>query len=227
MISPYSNPVPSPNTQYSVLSRRLWQCALNADCPAVEYGKVCSTSTKVIVGRSRSRSVIIHKFLLIHHRFELGGTDSDSDRRYLRVTISALPDDVLLEIFVHMVRRQVDRYIAVRIHEDGWRTLVHVCKPWRSVVFSSPRCLDLQLVCTNTRPVKKLLDIWPPLPIHIFASHPAGKSPMRGVTNVTAALEQHHRVCGTTLHGVPNSLLKKIRGKAAISGAHKTDSLVV
>jgi F-box-like len=135
-----------------------------------------------------------------------GCTDSDSDRLNPRVTIGKLPDGVLLEIFVYVARRQVD---GPRYFEDRWRTLVHVCKRWRSVVFSSPRRLGLQLFCTNTRPVKKLLDIWPPFPIHVFASHRTRKSPMRGVSNLVAALEQQNRVQEIQILGVPDSLLKK------------------
>jgi len=57
--------------------------------------------------------------------------------------------------------------------------------------------------------VKKLLDIWPPLPIYIFAFHDAEKSPLRGVTNLMAALKQQNRVWGVWIDGVPYSLLKK------------------
>jgi F-box-like len=148
---------------------------------------------------------IIHKFLLVHH--QLDGTDSD--RLYPRVTIGKLPDDVLLEIF-YMARCQVDDVNRPKYFEDRWRTLVHVCKQWRSIVFSSPRRLDLQLFCTNRRPVKKLLDIWPPLPIYIFAIKPSEKSPMRGVTDLMAALEQQNRVRGICIRRAPNSLLKQL-----------------
>jgi hypothetical protein len=128
------------------------------------------------------------------------------------VTISVLPDDVLLETFTYVARPQAKTYFNVegpRHYEDGWRTLVHVCKRWRSVVFSSPRRLDLRLFCTNRRPVKKSLDIWPALPIYIYAYHHAQPSPLRGVTNILAALKQHDRVCGIRIDGVPNSLLKR------------------
>jgi hypothetical protein len=140
-----------------------------------------------------------------------GGTDSDSDWPYPPVTIGKLPDDVLLDIFVYYVaRRQVNgRQVGgPRYFEDRWRTLVHVCKRWRSVVFSSPRRLDLQLFCTNTRQVRKLLDIWPPLSISIYAYY-FRQSPLQGVNNLMAALKQQNRVCGIEIFGVPNSLLKK------------------
>ena len=54
-----------------------------------------------------------------------------------------VPDDVLLEVF--------DFYVAGDMYSkdrEAWQTLVHVCRRWRSIVFGSPRRLDLQLVCT-------------------------------------------------------------------------------
>ena len=76
---------------------------------------------------------------------------------FTRITISALPDNVLLEIFdfyldvfqwIHTPtgERPVPRY------EDLWHTLVHVCRRWRCVVFASPRRLNLRLLCTEKRP---------------------------------------------------------------------------
>jgi hypothetical protein len=138
----------------------------------------------------------------------LGGTDSDQP--YPRVTIGKLPDDVLLEIFVHVIGPSYSTLSGPRRFEDGWRTLVHVYRRWRSVVLASPRRLDLQLFCTNTRPVKKLLDIWPPsLPVSIYAYHHSWQSPLRGVTDLMAALEQQNRVREICIRGAPNSLLKQ------------------
>jgi hypothetical protein len=141
----------------------------------------------------------------------LGGTDSDE--LYLRATISVLPDDVLLEIFVNVARPQEILYwdtFELRGRENRWRTLVHVCKRWRYIVFASPRHLDLRLVCsTNRRSVKKTLNIWPPLPIYISADH-VYKSSLPGVNNLMAALKEHDRVFGIHITGVPDSLLKRI-----------------
>jgi hypothetical protein len=147
--------------------------------------------------------VIIHKFL---GSSLTCGIDSDSDQLYPRVTVDKLSDDVLLEIFVCLTCQLKPEWLIA--FEDGWRTLVHVCKRWRSVVFSSPRRLDLQLFCTNTRPVKKLLDIWPPLPIYIFASL-VWTSPMRSVTNLMAGLEQQNRVTNISISGFLDSILKR------------------
>ena len=71
-----------------------------------------------------------------------------------------LPDDDLLEIF--------DFYVIGS--RDRWQTLVHVCRRWRSIVFGSPRRLNLRLVCSTNTPTVTL-DVWPPLPIVIEDSH--------------------------------------------------------
>ena len=115
-----------------------------------------------------------------------------------RVTISALPPDVLLEIFKSYVNQIYD--------EDAWYALVHVCQVWRDVVFSSPRQLHLELRCTNTRPVKKMLDVWPALPVVIdaFICDPRQSD----MTNIVAALKRHDLVCRINIWGVPNWLLK-------------------
>ena len=115
-----------------------------------------------------------------------------------RVTISALPPDVLLEIFKSYVNQKHD--------EDAWYALVHVCRVWRDVVFSSPRRLHLELRCTNTRPVKRMLDVWPALPVVIdaFICDPRQSD----MTNIAAALKRHDLVCRINIWGVPNWLLK-------------------
>ena len=91
--------------------------------------------------------------------------------------------------------------------EDAWHTLVHVCQRWRCLVFASPCRLRLQLFCTNRRPVKKMLDIWPTLPIVISAGRT--ESQWLGMADVVVALKQHDRVCKITIDDIPNLLLKK------------------
>jgi hypothetical protein len=137
---------------------------------------------------------------------ELGNTDQP----YPRVTIDVLPDNVLLEIFnFYLVETQAQRRLSNGSPpKDAWHTLVHVCQRWRCIVFASPRRLDLQLLCTNKRPVKKALDIWPALPIVIQSYNRRSRVP--GVTNIVAALKQHNRVCEICIKLVPTPLLKKI-----------------
>ena len=70
---------------------------------------------------------------------------------------------------------------------------MHVCRRWRSIVFASPRRLDLKLYCTPRRSVNsQALDIWPELPIVIYAQ---GMQSEKDVTNVIDALRHHDRVC--------------------------------
>ena len=114
------------------------------------------------------------------------------------VTISVLPDDALLEVF----KFYVDQFH----HEDAWHLLVHVCRRWRCLVFASPRWLHLELRCTNRSPVKKMLDIWPAVPIVINAS--IGATQRWGLNNIVAALKRHNLVCRITIGDVPDSLLK-------------------
>ena len=122
---------------------------------------------------------------------ELYGTDQVS-----------LPDDVLLEIF--------NFYLLMRRHaDDAWHKLVHVCKRWRSIVFASPHRLELQLLCTNKRPVQNAPHIWPELPIVISGGR--GMSKPQDANNIIAALKEHNRVVIIDLKYVPNSFVKRMR----------------
>ena len=115
-----------------------------------------------------------------------------------RVTIDALPSIALLEIF--------DFYLSELY--ASWRTLVHVCRRWRKIVFKSPCRLNLELSCSFGRPVRTALDIWPPLPINIsfYKYHKRGGD----VDNIVAALERKDRVCKIDLISLSSSELEKI-----------------
>jgi F-box-like len=122
------------------------------------------------------------------------------------VTIDVLPDNVLLDIFdfyIQEARRHP--YADNSGGIEGWNTLVHVCRRWRSVVFESPLRLDLRLLCMDKTPVREMLDIWPPLPIMIQAE---GSIP--DVDNIVASLKHNDRICEIILYKVPNLLLEKI-----------------
>ena len=104
------------------------------------------------------------------------------------ISVEVLPDDVLLEIFDFYVG--VDLLIQKGILVDVWRTLVHVCRRWRSLVFGSPRRLKLRLVCIHRTPTRKTLDVWPALPLII-----SGHTSTFVMDNLIAALERRDRVC--------------------------------
>jgi len=127
-----------------------------------------------------------------------------TDELYPRTTISELPDDVLLDIFGFYV----DKGRPFASFGESWHVLVHVCQRWRCLVFASPRRLDLRLLWTNRRPVKKMLDIWPALPIFILTDFfpPQGK---RDVSNVVLALKRHDRICKIMIWNTPKSLIEE------------------
>jgi hypothetical protein len=100
--------------------------------------------------------------------------------------IDVLPDDVLLEIFDFYVNGQS---YGGKSGVEAWQSLIHVCRRWRSLVFRSPRRLNLQLYCSPETPAKDTLDIWPALPLLVW-----GDMTLSGTDNVIAALGQSNRV---------------------------------
>jgi len=117
------------------------------------------------------------------------------------MTTDLLPDDALLVIFDFFLDDTPPDDV------DGWHTLVHVCQRWRNIVLSSPRRLNLRLLCKDRRPVKEMLDIWPAFPIIIRGcGYPILLDD--DADNIIAALEHPGRVCEIRLMEVPGSLLE-------------------
>lgn len=123
------------------------------------------------------------------------------------LTIDVLPDDVLLEIFDY------DRLLALKSwsHRQlqtpwNWQRLAHVRQGWRSLVFASPRRLQLRLYYTGRKPVTENLRCWPPsLPIAVWY-HPAATSPPLSPNdegNFFAILEHRDRICEINLAMTP------------------------
>jgi hypothetical protein len=114
------------------------------------------------------------------------------------VTIGTLPDDALIEIFSIYVEGAYQTYDGeFRIKKlEVWYTLVHVCQRWRNLAFASPRRLNLRLVCTSTTPVKKMLDVWPTLPIvlHDWILDSNAQLSIKNADNVIAALGHRDRL---------------------------------
>ncbi|KAI9450229.1 hypothetical protein BJY52DRAFT_199055 [Lactarius psammicola] len=116
-------------------------------------------------------------------------------------SIEVLPDDVLLQIF--------GSYRASS--PTHWHRLIHVCRRWRRIVFSSPRSLDLRLYCKHGTPVLKTLDCWPAFPIVVqYRGCPILNPPTpEDEDNIVAALKHSDRVYSISLT-VTHSLLKKL-----------------
>ena len=138
------------------------------------------------------------------------------------ITVDVLPDDVLIEIFDFYVNDEdTDDEDFGSFRKSGieeWITLAHVCRGWRSVVFQSPRRLNLRLLCTPERPAKDTLDIWPPLPLAIqdpygVLNHRNGTS---SVDNIIAALEHNDRVCQIVLGRFTSPELECVTDSAAM-----------
>ena len=117
------------------------------------------------------------------------------------ISIDALPDDVLLAIF----NSHLYEIISIEDRTWAWQSLVHVCRRWRSIIFASPRHLDLRLVCTASTPARDRLDVWPALPLIIECY---GAYRIVSVDNIIAVLERSDRVCQIGLWNVPSSDLE-------------------
>ena len=111
-----------------------------------------------------------------------------------------LPNDVLLKIFDFHLENNMDEDVVEKRRIEEWITLAHVCRRWRSVVFYSPRRLNLRLVCTPET-ARDTLDNWPPLPLIVRDGYRKGTSDMAPVDNSIAALEHNDRVRQIDLGG--------------------------
>ncbi|KAI0249282.1 hypothetical protein BJV78DRAFT_1354345 [Lactifluus subvellereus] len=131
------------------------------------------------------------------------GTQRGPDHISPRVTIEALPDIVLLDIF--------EFYGAATFPDPRgplpwpWNRLVHTCQRWRYLVFASPLRLDLRLCCTYKTPMREMLDVWPPLPIEIIDSRI-----LCDEENIIAALEHRDRICRIRLSHLTSPLLERL-----------------
>ena len=109
-----------------------------------------------------------------------------------------LPDNILLEIF-DLCRENHYNHPTYSRPLREWNIIVHVCSRWRQIVFASPQRLDLQILCTYGTPVKKILEIWPTLPISLdlysLRSHTSNDE-----ENAIIALKHPDRVSSVTLY---------------------------
>lgn len=89
-----------------------------------------------------------------------------------KVTFGTLPDDILLQLFDFC--RVGHNPLGSPFHPIlEWHRLVHVCQRWRQIMFSSPRRLDLYLLCTCGTPVRRDLGLWPGFPILVdYVNYP-------------------------------------------------------
>jgi len=130
-----------------------------------------------------------------------------------QVSIGILPDEVLLHAF-HFYR--ADTMDALN-GTWGWHRLAHVCRRWRQIIFESQHSLDLRLLCTEKTPIRRTLDVWPPLPIimecriprTILQRHNQVTEESTG-NDLVAALEHPDRIHQITVCGLTDLLLGNI-----------------
>jgi hypothetical protein len=118
--------------------------------------------------------------------------------------MNRLPDELLLEIFDFLLERNDGVKVL-----NAWQTLVHVCRGWRNVILSSPRRLNLQILCMDTNPVRNMLDIWPAFPIVIVTGDYPGK---QCTANVVSAFEQSGRVSEIFFEEISSEALEILSG---------------
>ena len=131
--------------------------------------------------------------------------------------IDMLPDEVLLAIFDFWV----DEDALEKKEIEAWQLLVHVCRRWRSVVFGSPRRLNLRLVCGAKTPASDTLDVWPPFPLVIRESD--GRKAGHYLDNIIAVLKRSDRVCQIDLSNLDLSSTKKVLAAMQQTFAELTD----
>ncbi len=120
------------------------------------------------------------------------------------IRIDILPDDVLLDIFDFYLEIDLSGY---NVEIEAWQLLVHVCRRWRSLVFGSPRRLNLRLLCTPKTHARDTLDVWPALPLLID-----GSMIPSGAEDIIVALGHSNRVCQVGLHHLVGRPLEKVLG---------------
>ena len=131
------------------------------------------------------------------------------------MTINTLSDEIMLEIFDLCRAESCSGWILVHPKLE-WQSLAFVCQRWRRIIFSSPRRLNLQLICTCGTPVKKNLKNlcrWTDFPLNLNIDY----SPTldnknltsHDKTNVIAGLRHPDRICSIRLTA-SKSQLKKI-----------------
>ena len=123
-----------------------------------------------------------------------------------------LPDDVLLEIFDFYVFKYQDlRVIMFNVDAkrkiESWQLLVHVCWRWRSLVFGSPRRLNLRLFWIPGRSARASLDVWPPLPLLIRCDDLEAET---STDDAIAELEHSDRICQINLNCLTTTHVEKV-----------------
>jgi hypothetical protein len=120
-----------------------------------------------------------------------------------------LPDDVLLEIFHFHVDQPWEEYEHEEKAMKAWQSLVYVCRRWRSIVFGSPRRLELRLVCTPSTRTRDTVDVWPALPL-VIKNWNYGKGSVDNIVDLLEHSDLVRRITQINLEFVSSSELEDL-----------------
>ena len=116
--------------------------------------------------------------------------------------IRTLDDDSLLQIFNYYRQEQeVDWNFRL-----AWRTIAHVCRRWRHLVYDTSSHLGVCLLLTHDSPSLDTLSHLPPLPLAIDYSDRTWTITQRDEDNIRFGLLQHRRVRRVALSAPTSSL---------------------
>lgn len=105
-----------------------------------------------------------------------------------------LSEDILLDIFDFY---RLDAIQLSRGRPWKWHRLAHVCRKWRNVISTSPRRLDLRILCKYGPPIESILGSWPTFPLVIKFDATRKLKPMP--RNILVALRCWDRICDINL----------------------------
>ncbi len=90
---------------------------------------------------------------------------------------------------------------------NWWHGLVHVCKRWRQLIFTSQHHFNLQLLFPRKTPARENLDCWPRLPIaiNVRSLNPTQKA------NLNTAFKHSDHVSSLTLSLMERQLAKVVK----------------
>ena len=134
------------------------------------------------------------------------------------ISIDMLSDDVLLAIFGFYVDEASNKAFSKKSLEE-WQSLIHVCRRWRTIVFESPRRLNLRLCCTPKTREGYMRRVWPALPLVI-----CGRDCQTGsMYDITCILGHRDRVCQIDLWKLSGSHWERILAAMQVPFPELTD----
>jgi len=196
---------PDPATTKSPLlwTAMMLPCISHIDDPS-EYSLTVSNGTYYWTAKRSTRQdqgaiYLLRNFARLADHFNIG-----------KIMIKVLPEEILLEVFAF--------YMCEVYSNEKWKILVYMCQRWSSIVFAAPRRLNLQLICTVGMPSRKMLHVWPELPIVVRV-----RGGYNEISDILAALRKRDRICKIHVDNVSDDELKELAGAMKVTFPTLTD----